>query len=79
MRSSPPTVIVSLDESKQKLNFKSHSTSIRSRQMQPIDTLLRQIADLFFKAILFALALVDVFSKQTMMIKLSAPKIDRYE
>jgi hypothetical protein len=45
--------------------------------MQPIDTLLRQIADLFFKAILFALALVDVFSKQTMMIKLSPPKIDR--
>ncbi len=44
--------------------------------MQPIGDFLRQIADLFFRAILFALVLVNVFSKQTMIIKLPPPTID---
>jgi hypothetical protein len=47
--------------------------------MQPIDSLLRQIADLFLLAILFAIVLVIVFSKQTMMIRLLLPASDRQQ
>jgi hypothetical protein len=45
--------------------------------MQPIDNLLRQMADLLYSTILFVKLLVNVFEKHIMIIKLLPPKVNR--